>query len=116
MKRYSRRFWRTKYGKTLKRIEERIVNLRLSVFVYDWYHGLYNGTILTLLSILNLLSIPFVEYYEQVHSLEGLKRIIIIQIFLNTLYQLDLILIIIIQGLRRVLFKSPMGIKLEIGI
>ena len=113
-KRYSRKLSRTSCGKNSKKIKKSISEWRISVIIYDWYNGLYNGFIMLLIAIGNLITIPYIHYFESVNDEDMLRRVTSVQLAINLIYLFDLIMMFIVFGWKATLFKRSWALRSEV--
>ena len=66
------------------------------------------------LAILNMLNTPFQQYYEQTGNLTGAALIFGVDIFFNVLFLIELIICIILIGVRAIFLKGYFALQIEI--
>ena len=114
IKRYHRKLLKTKCGRSIRRLRKKIASWGISVFLYEWYNGLYNGLIMLLIGIANLITIPYIHYYESLQDLAKLKFIVSLQLGISFIYLVDFLLMLIIFGFKITLFKRSWALRMEV--
>ena len=81
--------------------------------ILRWYHSEYSGSLLMALTVFNLLTSPPIDYAVEIDDRPVLRNLIIIQTVVMMIHLVDLIIMVIIFGLKEVALNKSVGIRLE---
>lgn len=82
--------------------------------IIPWNKSAYSGSIMMFLAILNMLNTPFQQYYEQTGNLTGAALIFGVDIVFNVMFLIELIICMILIGLRAIILKGYLALQIEI--
>ena len=108
----------TRCGQCYTALCDRVSQSCFGEMVLNWYTGIYSGSIILFLSVFNIITVPYLNYLdemlEETDDWYGLKLMLSIQILFSCIYAFDLILMVIVFGVKDVFLKRSYALRLEL--
>lgn len=78
-----------------------------------WYSSPFSGIVTMTINLINMVFIPKMKFYEDTGYGQGIKTMVIMQTVINFIFLIDLILMFVIFGVKKVMLEMAYSLRIE---